>query len=125
MDIFVLDENLQRVSIIDIYKSFIWTERFNEWGDFELVIHFSQAVRAALPIGTRIAIPYSMRVMTVETQVVDVDDEGNNTITFTGRSLEALLDDRSAFFTMSGSNKNYIGVAYNKTSATKSDVASD
>lgn len=97
MDIFVLDENLRRIAIIDIYKSFLWTERFNEWGDFELVSHYSRSLRAQLVEGTKIAIPHSMRVMTVETHEVKRDDEGNDIITFSGRSLEAILDDRAAF----------------------------
>lgn len=97
MDIFVLDENLRRTAIIDIYKSFLWTERFNEWGDFELVSHYSRSLRAQLVEGTKIAIPNSMRVMTVETHEVKRDDEGNDIITFSGRSLEAILDDRTAF----------------------------
>ena len=97
MDVFVLDENLRRSAIIDIYKSFLWTERLNEWGDFELVSHYSRSLRAQLPVGTKLAIPYSMRVMTVETHEVKRDDAGNETITFSGRSLESLLDDRAAF----------------------------
>lgn len=97
MDIFVLDENLRRTAIIDIYKSFLWTERFNEWGAFELVSHYSRSLRAQLVEGTKIAIPNSMRVMTVETHEVKRDDEGNDIITFSGRSLEAILDDRTAF----------------------------
>lgn len=97
MDVFVLDENLRRISIIDIYKSFLWTERFNEWGDFELVSQYSRSLRAQLPVGTMLAIPHSTRVMAVETHEVKKDDEGNETITFSGRSLEALLDGRGAF----------------------------
>jgi hypothetical protein len=97
MDVFVLDENLRRLAIIDIYKSFLWTERLNEWGDFKLEAHYSRSIRSQLPVGTMLAIPHSMRVMKVETQEVKRDDEGNNIITFSGRSLEALLDDRAVF----------------------------
>lgn len=102
MDVFVLDENLRRIAIVDVYKSFLWTERFNEWGDFELVSHFSRSLRALLPNGTRLAIPHSMRVMTVDTNEVKRDDEGNDIITFSGRSLETLLDDRAAFSSLGG-----------------------
>lgn len=100
MDIFILDENLQRSSIIDVYKSFLWTERFNELGDFELVNHFSRSIKAQLPVGTRLAIPNSMRVMTVDTQEIKKDNDGNELITFSGRSLESLLDNRPAFFSL-------------------------
>ena len=106
MDIFVLDENLRRLAIIDIYKSFLWTERLNEWGNFELTIHYSRSLRAQLVVGTKIAIPHSMRVMTVETHEVKMDDEGNDIITFSGRSLEAILDDRAAFSSLGSVEEN-------------------
>lgn len=106
MDIFVLDEYLRRSSIIDIYKSFIWTERFYEWGDFQLVTNYSRSLRALLAVGTKLAIPHSSRVMTVETQQVKKDDAGNDTITFSGRSLECVLDDRVAFSSLGGTEEN-------------------
>lgn len=106
MDVFILDENLRKISIVDIYKSFIWTERFNELGDFELVSYYSRSIRALLPIGTLLAIPNSRYIMKVETQQVKKDDEGNNLITFSGRSLELLLDDRVAFSSLGTLEEN-------------------
>lgn len=106
MDIFVLDENLRRSAIVDVYKSFLWTERFNEWGDFELSSYYSRSLRALLVEGTKLAIPHSTRVMTVETHEVKRDDEGNDIITFSGRSLESILDDRTAFSSLSSDDED-------------------
>ena len=38
MNIYVLNEQFQKTSIIDVYESFIWTDRYYESGDFELVV---------------------------------------------------------------------------------------
>ena len=38
MNIYVLDSALERVGVIDYYKSIIWTRRYYEPGDFELCI---------------------------------------------------------------------------------------
>ena len=36
MDLTVLNTNLDAVSIVDTYESFIWTDRYYKYGDFEL-----------------------------------------------------------------------------------------
>ena len=38
MDIYVLNDNFERVGIIDGYTSIIWTIRYYEPGDFELYL---------------------------------------------------------------------------------------
>ena len=36
MDVTILNTNLDAVSIVDTYESFIWTDRYYAYGDFEL-----------------------------------------------------------------------------------------
>lgn len=36
MDVTILNTNLDAVSIVDMYESFIWTDRYYAYGDFEL-----------------------------------------------------------------------------------------
>lgn len=38
MDIFVLDSGFNQIGIVDIFESFIWTERYAKPGDFELQV---------------------------------------------------------------------------------------
>ena len=38
MDLYVLNTAFDTVAIIDDYESFNWTDRYNEAGDFELVL---------------------------------------------------------------------------------------
>ncbi len=50
MDIWVLDENLEAVDIVETFNSFIWTDRYNEYGDFELRISIDDPSVKALRI---------------------------------------------------------------------------
>lgn len=94
MDIYVLDELLRRTEVIDQYESLIWTERYSAYGDFELVIRSDRGVRALLPVGTRVAILQSYRVMVVETIENGTNDDGVATLKVSGRSIESILLNR-------------------------------
>lgn len=96
MDAYILNSLFQHVDVVDDFISFIWTERFKRYGDFELVVHANSASRGKLPAGTRLTIERSKRVMVVETLEDTTDDEGRNVLKVTGRSLEAILDNRLA-----------------------------
>ena len=37
MDVTILNTDLDAVAIVDTYESFIWTDRYYAYGDFELV----------------------------------------------------------------------------------------
>ena len=88
MDIYVLDEEFKDLDVLDTYDSMIWTERYSEFGDFEIVLSGSKARR--LNRWTALGIRESKRVMIVET----IDEPGDGTIKYTGRSLESLMDSR-------------------------------
>ena len=45
MDALILDKNWEVVAILDAFQSFIWTDRFLGYGDFEVY------VPADMPIG--------------------------------------------------------------------------
>lgn len=95
MDVYILDELLRRTAVIDQYESFIWTERYAERGDFELVVSSEQGMRNLLTVGTKLAIVKSDRTMLIETIENSTDEEGNATLKATGRSMEIVLDDRA------------------------------
>lgn len=42
MNVYVMDESLKRVGVIDSYRSIIWTRRYYEAGDFELFLDATQ-----------------------------------------------------------------------------------
>jgi hypothetical protein len=74
----------------------IWTERFSAWGDFELHIFSTPEMRRLLPAGTRLAMSDSYRVMTTELIENTVDADGRTMLKVSGRSIEALMDERLA-----------------------------
>lgn len=97
MEVYILDSLWRRTAVIDVFESLIWTERFNAFGDFQLKMHATRNNRERLPIGTRITINDSYRVMTVETIEDSTDDQGVSSLVFKGRSLEAIFESRLAW----------------------------
>lgn len=96
MDVYILDSLLRRTVLVDKYLSFIWTERFASYGDFELQLVSTPDYRRLFITGTLLACNESNYVMRVSTVENTTDTEGKNVLKLTGVSLEALLDDRVA-----------------------------
>jgi hypothetical protein len=96
MEVYTLDPLLRRESVIDSFESLIWTERFNEYGDFQLDIRSTVDSRRLLIPGMLLSMNESYRVMMVETIEDSVDSEGSKILSVQGRSLEAILLDRVA-----------------------------
>lgn len=96
MEAYILDSLFRRDQVVDKFESLIWTERFNEIGDFELKLHSTLENRSRFPAGTRLAINESHRVMTVETVEDTSDSDGRRVLILKGRSLENVLENRVA-----------------------------
>lgn len=94
MDLTILDDTLEPKHIIDIYESFIWTDRFYQAGDFELHTAMNMEIASTLKLGYYIQNKHSDRVMLIERMLITSDIENGNTINMTGRSLESILDRR-------------------------------
>lgn len=95
MEIEVLDKNYELIAVIAEYESFIWTDRYNTPGDFEI---FSPPTGENLQYFARdnyIRIPTSDRLMIIEDIVYEShpSTDGRH-VKVTGRSLESLLDRR-------------------------------
>ncbi len=106
MEVYILDDILRRIEVVDKFESFIWTERYTAYGDFELVLHSTPANRSLFPIGTRLVHNSTTRVMTVETIENKRDSSGHDILTVKGRSIEQILEDRVATDNMSGLTAN-------------------
>lgn len=117
MDILVLNENFQSVGLVDTYISFIWTDRFDECGDFELVVPSTTAALDLLEIDRYLYIKESDHLMIIEGYESATDSEDGNTLTFTGRSLESILDRRTIFpqTSINGNLQNGIKQLLNET----------
>lgn len=100
MDLYILDDQLRRTAVVDQFESLIWTDRYKDVGDFELVIKADRGVKALLAPGTRVVITKSYCVMTIETVESAVSADGVALLKIKGRSLEITLDDRAAIPSM-------------------------
>lgn len=97
MDLYILDGLLRRETVVDRYKSLIWTERFNSAGDFQLVVQSTLENRQRYKKGLWLALSESYRCMKIETVKDATDEDGADLLEITGPSIEFLTDDRVAF----------------------------
>lgn len=96
MEVYTLDALLRRTTVIDRFESCIWTERWQDKGDFELVVRSTLETRNLLKKGTLLAMNLSHRIMEVETWEDDVDSNGRRLLSIKGQSIEKILEDRVA-----------------------------
>ena len=94
MDVTILHTNLDAVSIVDTYESFIWTDRYYAYGDFELYEAMREGLLDYIKQDYYLQSKESEHVMIVEKIQITSDTEDGNHVTVTGRSLESILDRR-------------------------------
>lgn len=106
MEIYILDDLYRRIKVVDKFESMIWTERWKDVGDFELILPSTLENRHLFEPDMRLAMSNSDRVMIVETIDDKTDAEGRSTITVKGPSYESVLDDRVATDGFAGTTLN-------------------
>lgn len=94
MEPIVLSKTLTIVDIVDNFDSFIWTERFDDVGEFELYLPTNaQGLRYILP-DNFLQLKKSNRTMVIESLYLNTDIDDGNQYIVKGRSLESILDRR-------------------------------
>jgi hypothetical protein len=94
MEAIVLDTNLDMVGIIDLYESFIWTDRYNKNGDFELKISAKDGLPEYIQKDYYLINPDSEHVMIIDSILLETDFEKGSFFTIKGKSLEYILNRR-------------------------------
>lgn len=94
MEIYVLDNNYYPIYAVDKYESLLWTERYNQYSDFELVIPVQDAALEFLRPGNYVMKTDSKKTMIIEDVPIETDAEQGDRIILSGRSLESILDRR-------------------------------
>lgn len=100
MDIYVFNNNLQIVGIIDTFISVIWTSRYYTSGDFELYVSATaemlNIVKANYYLVRDKDINGSVmhNVMIVKNIELKTDPDNGNTLTITGKSLKSIVGQR-------------------------------
>ena len=91
MDIYVLDKTtFEKIEVIDVFKSFIWTERANTAGDFELVLYPNKKWAKVLKVDNYIQHSETDEAMIIE-EIHTSRNEDSELITLKGRDLSTLL----------------------------------
>ena len=101
MDLLQLDPSTKRVTrTIEDWSSLIWTERYNDFGEFQLQSTDPDYHMALMPKGSYIGLRDSDQPMRVETHQIDIDDQGKSILTASGRAAESVLEDRTTLATI-------------------------
>lgn len=103
MEINILDDNFNLIHVIDTFQSFIWTERYNGYGDFELYTKLNKDLysvidtirkKMELHLDCYVYLKERQNHMFIETIEITKDEETGDFVLFSGRGLESLLDRR-------------------------------
>lgn len=80
--------------IVNDYSSLIWTERFRDYGEFQLIMPKSSPNAKEFWPGRLLGIKESNCVMLAETQQEKINEAGYREVTVTGRSADSIMEDR-------------------------------
>lgn len=94
MKTYLLDNNFELIEVVDKYTSFIWTDRYDECGDFELYKPMHRSLLNTYKKGFYLWTDKSEHMMVVESINIESDIENGPNFIVTGRSLESILDRR-------------------------------
>lgn len=94
MEVYVLDENFETVLALDIYQSLIWTDRYCDYGDFEIYTIVDMELINALSLDRYLWTEDSDHQMIIEDVRIETDVENGNFLIVSGRSLESILERR-------------------------------
>lgn len=93
MEAVFLNSQFKTAKIIDAFSSFIWTDRYCGYGDFELRLPMSDSALAGVKLNDYVCIRESQYHMIVEGININITNESSY-VTITGRSLESILERR-------------------------------
>jgi len=80
--------------LIDSFESFIWTDRYNAFGDFEIYTLVNSDILRDAQQDYYIWTTQSDRTMIIDERIINSDIESGGHLTIRGRSLESVLDRR-------------------------------
>jgi hypothetical protein len=94
MEPIILDSSLNAVAVVDLFDSFIWTERFDSCGEFELYLPTNATSLSYIVPDNFVILKESNRTMIIESLYLNTDIEEGNQYIVKGRTLESILDRR-------------------------------
>lgn len=96
MELLTLDGNFQPSELIENYGSLLWTERYSETGDFQLITNDVDRFVHDLPLESMVTLRESTVPMFVEVHKIEKKSGVAPVLTITGRSFESVLERRAS-----------------------------
>lgn len=123
MELTILDTNLNKIEILDVFDSLIWTDRYSRCGDFEIFTKANTRYITSLQEDYYLSQDQSEHIMIVETINLKTDLDDGNQFIVRGRSLESILERRIVWkqTTLSGSLQNGIKKLLDENAISPSD----
>lgn len=96
MELWLLNNDFTKLEVIEGYVSFIWTERYDEYGDFKLRVPIKQIRTHAFRVGRYIWNTESNKLMRILSYIKDTftEDGEGDTVTLEGKSMEYIFQER-------------------------------
>ena len=94
MELIISNKNFEVVGIADVFKSFIWTDRYNKCGDFELYTEVTNELLDLMQQDYYVQIKESDHTMIISDIQIETEVEEGNYLKVTGNSLEYILKRR-------------------------------
>lgn len=91
--VYVLDQNLKKIGLIEDYFSLIWTERYDEAGDFEIDIPITYDLSALINFGNFLMMMNSGTIMVIQ-DIQPRTSESRSSLNVSGESVESLFRSR-------------------------------
>lgn len=94
MELIVLNQEFERIQVIDTFESLIWTDRYYAYGDFELYTPMNVELLKYLRIGYYVYLRESEHMMIITHIQTTTDLDDGDHLIVRGRSLESILERR-------------------------------
>lgn len=94
MEAWILNQNMESVAIIDAFDSFIWTDKYGEYGDFELYLPTDTELLKLCAKDNYVWFKGSDRMMIINEQEINSEAVGGSKMAIRGYSLESILSRR-------------------------------
>ena len=94
INLYVYNQSFSLVAIIDCYTSLIWTDRYDDCGDFELTLPYESRWNLIFKKDYLVKIDFSDHWCIIEKLEVNKDEDQAATLIISGRSVESLLQRR-------------------------------
>ena len=111
MDLYVYSPSFNLVAIIDKYISLIWTDRYDDCGEFELTLPYESRWKSVFKKDYFCKINFSDHWCIIEKIEINKDEDSSATMIISGRSVESLLARRVVIGEKEfGSDENEVSV---------------